>query len=265
MWRAVRTCLGFALLLAVALPAPSIAQDEPAFWQPPAGVTFQIQLQGTIDTSVEAEVYDIDMFDSPVSLVDELHAQGRHVVCYMSAGTYEKWRPDAGDFPKRVLGKRLEDWPGERWLDVRKIGVLSKIMDARLDMCKAKGFDAVDFDNIDVWTQKSGFPITRKESLAYIAYLSEAAHARGLAAGLKNLPQLAERLQPDWDFVVNEQCFLYDECDGYLAFIEANKPVFNIEYELELSEFCDEGNAMGFTSMKKRFSLKAWRRPCWEG
>lgn len=252
-----------ALLLVLVMPGASIAQDELEIWQPPAGITFQYQLGGTVDTSVEAEVFDIDMFDSPASLVDELHAQGRRVICYVSAGSYEEWRPDAKAFPQRVLGKPLDGWPGERWLDVRRIGALSKIMDARLDLCKEKGFDGVEFDNVDGFTQKSGFPITRKDQLAYLDYLTEAAHSRGLAAGLKNLPQLAARLEPDWQFVVNEQCFQYQECDGYTAFIDAGKAVFNVEYELDASEFCEEANAMGFTSMKKRLSLKVWRKPCW--
>src|SRR5687767_9845109 len=118
----LRRPLLIALLFVLTLPGVSIAQDEPEIWQPPAGITFQLQLNGTIDTSVDAEVFDIDMFDSPASLVEELHAQGRHVICYMSAGSYEEWRPDAESFPKRVLGKPLDGWPGERWLDVRRIG-----------------------------------------------------------------------------------------------------------------------------------------------
>lgn len=240
---------------------PSVA-GAPDRWAPEVGATFQWQLQGQVDRTVEAEVYDIDLFESPRSLIDDLHSRGRHVVCYMSAGSYERWRSDADQFPNRVLGKPLEGWPGERWLDVRKLGVLREIMSARLDRCATKGFDAVEFDNVDGYSNRTGFPLTKSDQLRYLDFLSSAAHERGLAAGLKNLPQLARRLEPQWDFVVNEQCFQYDECSPYSAFIDNGKPVFQVEYELTLSEFCPAARNLGFTSMRKRYSLKAWRRTC---
>ncbi len=233
-------------------------------WVPAPGVTFQWQLQGKVDTTVAAEVYDIDMFDSRKKLVTKLHEQGRKVICYVSAGSYEDWRPDADDFPEEILGKPLDGWPGERWLDVRALTELKEIMDARLDRCAAKGFDGVEYDNVDGYTNDTGFPLTKADQLEYLTYLSEAAHARGLSAGLKNLPQLGEELEPNWDFVVNEQCFQYNECGEYAAFIENDKAVFNVEYELKKSKFCAEAIEMGFTSMRKRYSLKAWRNPCWE-
>ena len=91
--------------------------------------------------------------------MDDLHALGSDVVCYLSAGSWENLRPDAGDFPARVMG-RSNGWPGEQWLDIRKIGVLGPIMKARLDMCAAKGFDAVEFDNVDGYQNRTGFPLT---------------------------------------------------------------------------------------------------------
>jgi hypothetical protein len=45
-------------------------------------------------------------------------------------------------------------------------------------------------------------------------------------------------------------------------FIDAGKPVFHVEYELARSEFCPQANARNFSSLKKRYSLRAWRRPC---
>lgn len=262
----MRRLAAAVVALLIAAPAAQAAPTgtQGARWQPSAGETFQWQLQGTVDTSVEADVYDIDMFDSPASLVTELHEMGRHVVCYVSAGSYENWRPDKRRFPKKILGKPLDGWAGERWLDVRKLKPLKRIMDARLAKCAAKGFDGVEYDNVDGFTNRTGFPLTKKHQLAYLRYLSSAAHEHGLAAGLKNLPQLARKLEPRWDFVVNEQCFQYDECEPYLSFIDAGKPVFNVEYELELDEFCDQANAWGFTSMRKRYNLKAERWACWE-
>lgn len=254
-----------AILIAVIpLGVGRTAIAEPARWHPALGTTFQWQLQGTIDTTVDADVFDVDMFDVPRSVIDELHETDRRAICYISAGSHENWRPDEQRFPRRVLGRPLDGWPGERWLDVRRLDVLRPIMRARLDRCAAKGFDGVEFDNVDAYANRSGFPLTKRHQLRYLSFLSDAARHRGLAAGLKNLPQLARRLEPRWDFAVNEQCFQYSECGSYSAFIDTGKPVFQVEYELARSEFCTRANAMGFTSMRKRYSLRAWRRPCWE-
>jgi hypothetical protein len=249
------------LLFALLISRPATAQS-PDWWDPPAGLTFQYQLQGTVDTSVDAEVYDIDLFDSRPALVQKLHDDGRRVICYMSAGSWERWRPDANDFPRRIRGRGLDGWPGEKWLDVRKLGVLGPLMEARLDRCVRKGFDAVDFDNMDGYTQDSGFDITKAEQIEYIEFLADAAHDRGLAAGLKNLPQLTTRLEPMFDFSVVEQCFFYRECGAFSIFVENDKPVFEVEYDMERSEFCDRAITLGFAAMRKHLSLRAWRRPC---
>ncbi len=49
-------------------------------------------------------MYDIDLFENSAEVVASLHAQGRHVICYLDAGTWEEWRSDAGEFPKSALG-----------------------------------------------------------------------------------------------------------------------------------------------------------------
>ena len=33
------------------------------------------------------------------SIIDELHAKGRKVICYMSVGSWEDWRPDKDHVP----------------------------------------------------------------------------------------------------------------------------------------------------------------------
>jgi len=44
---------------------------------------------------------------------------------------------------------------------------------------------------------------------------------------LEQIPDLISYF--DWE--LNEQCFQYNECDQLLPFIQAGKPVFNIEYQ----------------------------------
>jgi hypothetical protein len=47
---------------------------------------------------------------------------------------------------------------------------------------------------------------------------------------MKNdVDQIAD-LTPSFDFAINESCYRYHECSGYQSFIEAQKPVFIIEY-----------------------------------
>src|SRR5438876_1668228 len=164
-------------------------------WVPSLVTPWQWQLTGTIDQSVNVPMYDIDLFDTSSTVVASLHAKGRRAVCYMSAGTWENWRPDAAAFPAAVLGGG-NGWPGEKWLDIRRIDVLGPIMEARMDLCKQKGFDAVEPDNIDGYANKSGFSLTAQDQLQYNTWLAAAAHARGLSIGLKNdLDQVSDLVE----------------------------------------------------------------------
>ena len=73
-------------------------------------------------------------------------------MCYISAGTWENWRPDAKRFPAVVKGKPDGGWPGERWLDIRRLDILRPLMRERIQRCARKGFDGVEFDNVDAYT-----------------------------------------------------------------------------------------------------------------
>jgi len=203
--------------------------SNPTRWMPSVTNTWQLQLQGTLDTAYNVDVYDIDLFDTPRSTITALKAQGRRVVCYFSAGSSENWRPDFAQFQALDMGNALSGWAGERWLDTRSTNVRN-IMMARMDLAVSKGCDGVDPDNVDAYTNNPGFPLTAATQLDYNRFLAAEAHARGLAAGLKNdVGQLSD-LATSFDFAVNEQCFQYNECGGYTAFTTQGKPVFNVEY-----------------------------------
>jgi hypothetical protein len=135
-------------------------------------------------------------------------------------------------------------------------------MTARMDMCKAKGFDAIEPDNIDGYANNTGFPLTGQDQIAYNTFLANAAHQRGLSIGLKNDLDQAQQLLPLYDWALDEQCFQYQECDSLLPFIQAGKAVFNVEYSLDTSQFCPQANAMNFNSLKKHLQLDAYRVPC---
>ncbi len=163
-------------------------------------MTWQWQLsEPPVDTSIEADVYDIEVFDNDVSVVAGLHAMGRKVIGYINVGSWEDWRPDRDRFPPEVLGKDYEGWPGEKWLDIRRLDLLAPIMLARLDLCKARGFDAVEPDNMDLHDADTGFPISYHDQLRYVLWLADEAHQRGLAIGIKNaadqVPDLIDRFR----------------------------------------------------------------------
>ena len=95
--------------------ASSNPQSASSWWHPTVGLTWQWQIgNNDIDTSIAADVYDIDLYVEQ-SFIDELHAKGRKVICYISVGSWEDWRPDKDTFPPEVLGRDYEGWRGERW------------------------------------------------------------------------------------------------------------------------------------------------------
>jgi hypothetical protein len=244
----------FLKILIVALATTVFAQDED-IWQPEPGTTWQLQLQGEPNISYDVTMYEFDLYDTPQEIIDQLHEDGRIVICYFSAGSWEDWREDADEFAEDVLGDDLIGWPGERWLDIRQIDLLEPIMTARLDLAVQKECDGVDPDNVNGYTNETGFPLTYEDQLAYNIWLAEQAHERGLSIGLKNDLEQVEDLVEHFDWALNEQCFYFEECDYLLPFIEAEKAVFNIEYEGDPAEYCPLALEMGFSTVTKTLDL----------
>lgn len=243
-------------------PPSKPSPPPPGISVPAPGTTWQWQLTTPVDQSVDAVMFDIDLFDNSAGVVAALHARGRHVVCYMSAGSFEPGRPDAGKFPAAIIGRPLDGWPDEHWLDIRRLDLLGPILERRLDLCKAKGFDSVEPDNIDGYANRTGFPLTGADQLRFNRFLAKAAHARGLSIGLKNDLEQADTLEPDFDWALSEQCFQYDECELLAPFTRAGKAVFVAEYNLDTANFCPQAGAAGVMAMRKRLALDAWRVPC---
>ncbi|MEZ4631558.1 MAG: endo alpha-1,4 polygalactosaminidase [Deinococcales bacterium] len=236
-------------------------QPQPTIWQPKPGTSWQWQLQGTINTSFDVDMYDIDLFDTPVSVIEELHGDGRIVICYFSAGSYEAWRPDAASFPSEVKADKMAGWD-ELWLDIRHLDLLGPIMKARLDLAVEKGCDGVEPDNVDAYSNRTGRPLTAQDQLSYNIFLAEEAHKRGLSIGLKNDLDQVLALEPYFDWALNEQCFSYQECNLLLPFIQNGKAVFGVEYELSPNRFCNQANSMNMDFLKKTYDLTATRQAC---
>ena len=245
-------------------PAPAAGTGPGAHWRPEPGLDWQWQLSGRLDPSVDAPVYDIDGFENGAAAVADLHRRDRKVICYLSTGAWEEFRPDAEKFPASVLGKG-NGWKGERWLDIRRTDVLEPLMEARIAMCAKKGFDAVEPDNMDGYRNRTGFALDAADQLRYNRLIARIAHRHGLAVGLKNDLDQIPQLEPDFDFAVNEQCAQYEECEAVTPFVEAGKAVFHAEYELEPAQFCAESRRLKLSSLRKEYALDPWRRTCAAG
>jgi hypothetical protein len=253
------------LMPSTSQPATSNLQPETDWWHPKAGLTWQWQIGDLdIDTSIEADVYDIDLYVDQ-SIIDELHAKGRKVICYMSVGSWEDWRPDKDQFPLEVLGKDYEGWKGERWLDIRRIDLLAPIMLARLDLCKAKGFDAVEPDNMEIHTNDTGFPLTYEDQLKFALWLADESHKRGLAIGQKNASDQVADLVNIYDFAITEDYFYYGDAESMSPYIKAGKPVLAAEYtDLpgDFNAFCEQSKQLNFSTILKKRGLDAWIQTC---
>ena len=227
------TLLTTTLLVLSSCGSSGGQEEEPTsgYYHPTLNETWQWQLKGTINTSYDVTLYDIDLFDTPTATITALHAKGKKVLCYFSAGSYENWREDKGEFLAPELGNTLDGWEDEQWLDIRSENV-KRIMRQRIDLAKSKGCDGVEPDNVDGYTtdNNSGFDFGSEEQLTYNRFLASYAHEQGLFIALKNDLDQIEALVEVFDLAVNEQCFEYGECAMLRPFIEQNKPVLNAEY-----------------------------------
>ena len=237
-------------------PDPNIPPVTSGQWyRPSLATTWQWQLQENVNTEYDVALYELDLFEAPASVIEALQASGRRVLCYFSAGSWENFRPDSGQFPSSVLGSVYSGFEDERWLDIRSPTVMT-LMLARLDLAVQRGCDGVEADNIDGFENGTGFPLTAAEQLVFNRTLYNEAHSRGLAVAMKNdLSQVAALI--DYvDLHVNERCHELGECNLLDPFISQGKPVLNAEYldryvtnQVDRDEMCVAARARGLRTL----------------
>ena len=227
-------------------------------WKPGAGLSWQWQIGGgTIDPNLAVDVFDIDWEES-AGTVDELHQAGKKVICYVSVGSWEDWRSDAGDFPAAVLGNEYPGWPGERFVDIRA-QALRDVMASRLDACKAKGFDALEPDNMDVFGSDSGFALTEADGVDYAKWLATESHDRAMAIVQKNASEITSSIEALYDGALTEDCYADGNwCSEMQPYIDANKPVFACEYDASIFDAaCNWGTPRMYSFILKDLDLNA--------
>jgi hypothetical protein len=197
---------------------------------PPANAGFDYQIGEAYPPPAGARVITRDRAAEPVP--------GRYTVCYVNA--FQAQPEELGWWRAHHRGLLLHDRAGaevvdrdwnEVLLDIstadRRTAVAA-VVDRWLDGCATRGFRAVEPDNLDSWTRSGGL-LDRDDATRFARLLTDHAHARGLAVGQKNTPELAgTRRSTGFDFAVAEECGRYDECDTYTDAYGAE--VFVIEY-----------------------------------
>ena len=227
--------------------------DQPIAWHWQLSDTFVFPR----DVLPNVKVYDIDGETTSADTVAKLHALSPDikVICYFDAGVYETYRSDASRFPQSVIGQADTGWSGSYWLDIRQTDILLPILKDRMQhWCKDKGFDAIEPDETEVWSNNSGFAITKDQNNFYNQKVAELAHSLGLSAGLKGNTTEAPELWTYFDWTLNEQCWQYKECDALKSsFIDHGKAVFNIEYNVNPD--CTTANSWKMNSARRDLNL----------
>ncbi|WP_460724199.1 endo alpha-1,4 polygalactosaminidase [Nocardia heshunensis] len=167
-------------------------------------------------------------------------AAGLYNICYVNGfqtqpGERELWLRDRRDLV--LIGQNGsplidENWPDELILDTStpaKRTRLAEIINRSVDTCATKGFNAVEFDNLDSYT-RSQEALTVDDNIELAAALAKFAHAAGLAVGQKNAAELGERGRgrAAFDFAIAEECLRFQECGSYAEVY--GQAVIDIEY-----------------------------------
>jgi hypothetical protein len=181
-------------------------------------------------------VYDIDGENATAADVMAIHAAGAKAVCYVDVGTLETGRSDYSQFPSSVVGPPVAGWPGENWLVVTAANqnVILPLMKARFtSWCQSKGFDAIEPDNLDAWSNMVS--VTEADNVAYDIAIADLAHGMSMSIGLKNMLTSASssnvpKILSTFDWALVEQCYEFSECAPYGGFISAGKAVWDVEY-----------------------------------
>ena len=215
--------------VAFSVTATAVGGEGTTVVPPPPNAGFDYQIGGDYPLPDGVTVVSRDWFSG------EAAPDPAYSICYVNAFQTQADeggvdRPDErSNWPRRLVLERLGDdpnWGGEYLIDIRSAKRRRAALDWVLPMieaCAAKGYRAVEYDNLDSWTRFDGTPLGhrvpfgKRDALAYARLLARAAHDRGLAVGQKNAVELSRStvVRVGFDFVIAEECGRYRECNGY--------------------------------------------------
>jgi hypothetical protein len=287
-------------------PRPAPAADAAASWWHPAGTgpdhgpEFQWELDHPLSTGSTEDmgdrarnaagqfasrptVYDIDGIENSAATVTALHRLGDKVICYVEIGAAGNYYPTADEgIPVSYyaqlkaagdLGRKVAGYP-EYYLNVNAASTFSIVAAMIRKQCAAKGFDAVEPDIDDSYTDSTGYKITEAANEAYDKKLGAYVHRLGLAWGQKNGdndPAFSAALEPATDFLLTEECSFYRTCGIVAApYVRAGKLVLDAEYTadwgastaVDLRRFCASSGSGGMDGTLFSTALSGRRNPC---
>ncbi len=284
--------VGACATVGSAASAASAASATSGWWVPPLGsqpwqweLSHPLNLDnqrdmGTNDRLPDGKaapapvIYDIDAIINPASTVTALHDMGEHVVCYIEVGAAGNYYSAASEGlttsyydqlkSAGVFGNKVGGYP-EYYLDIRSASTVS-IIESMIDQqCAAKGFDAVETDIDEEYTDNSGFPLTKAIEEQYMTTIADYIHSLDMGWWIKNPDDTGDSYATDMyplaDAVLTEQCNQYSSC-GLLDAYVGKKAVFNAEYHVKTSKFCPSDDALGFNGARFTVALNGPRKPC---
>jgi hypothetical protein len=228
-----RDLLSLLLVPLMVVATAGCGDDDQGWAELPVDAGFDYQIGGDYDPADGVETVSRDWFAGSPLAGDPTYS-----ICYVNAFQTQPDEPgvdrpdERSDWPDELVLTDLGDdpnWEGEYLIDIstaeRREAALAHIT-PMIETCAGKGFDAVEYDNLDSWvrfdhsTPADQVPFGRTEAVAFAELLVDAAHRLGLAAAQKNTLALTREESIDligFDFAVAEQCGEFDECDGYRA------------------------------------------------
>jgi hypothetical protein len=222
----MRRLVLLSVLAVVTFAVPAAAAALPL---PPADGGFDYQIGGAYRPYPGTDVVSRDRKARPVP--------GLYSICYVNAF---QTQPDEIDWwqdrhPALLLRDGSDLVVDGEWDEVlldlgtaAKREKIARIAGRWISRCADKGFDAVEFDNLDSWTRAHGL-LSMGDAKDLARRLNRNAAAAGLASGQKNTTQLTT-VGPDlgFSFAVAEECNRYRECAAYTAAYGSH--VYVIEY-----------------------------------
>ncbi len=187
---------------------------------PPVGQYFDYQLGGDYPPAEQVGIVTRDWFAGTPE-------PGLYNICYVNA--FQTQPPDDDERPDEregwpaevVLPNEDPAWEGEFVIDLSTSAhraAAAAHVQTMIASCEEKGFDAVEFDNLDTYSRFADLPFGLAETLDHAAQLTAYAHDLGLAVGQKNAVELTGEqslVQVGFDFAVAEECSEFDECAAY--------------------------------------------------
>ncbi len=214
---------------------------------PAQDATWSARLDGAVDIGLDVDFFYLDPEQQDREDLSQLHAEGRHYLCYLSAGSWESYRDDSDEFPAHVIGEPLGNFPNENWLDIRD-PVVREIMARRVTRLADYGCDGVPPSSLTGYAADTGFDLTLDDALDYARWLAERLHAAGMSAGLAGPPSLTGELWPTFDFGFAIDCLEGSQCSAFAVFQQAGKPVLHVEFgdAQAAPGICNAASSLGF-------------------